>query len=129
MAIKERIKKDNQERRRGRVRRKIFGTAAKPRLNVFRSLKHLFVQLIDDQKAATLVSAKDTEIKAGSPRSLQAAGSKSKKTDLAFQVGELIAAKAKKIGIAEVVFDRAGYKYHGRVKAVAEGARQGGLKF
>ena len=119
MAIKERIKKDNQERRRGRGRKKISGTARKPRLNVFRSLKHLFVQLIDDQKAATLASAKDTEIKAP----------KSNKTDLAFKVGELIAAKAKAIGITEAVFDRAGYKYHGRVKAVAEGARAGGLKF
>lgn len=119
MAIKERIKKENKERRRGRARKKIFGTAQKPRLNVFRGLKHVLVQLIDDQKSATLAFAKDGEIQ----------GKKSNKTDLAFKVGELIAVKAKKIGVSEAVFDRAGYKYHGRVKAVADGARAGGLKF
>lgn len=111
-------KKEMKERRRGRVRAKVFGTAKRPRLNVFRSLKHLFVQLIDDQKGVTLCSASDAEI-----------AGKLKKSEVASKVGELIAVKAKKIGIAAVVFDTAGHKYHGRVKAVADGARQGGLIF
>lgn len=137
MAKKEKIKKDNLKRRQGRARAKVFGTAQKPRLNVFRSLKHVYVQLIDDQKGATLASAKDTEVKAASPRFTrldsepERAGEagKSKKINLAKLVGELIAAKAKKLGVKEAVFDRAGRKYHGRVKAVADGARAGGLKF
>lgn len=119
MAKKAKIKQEHKERRRGRVRVKIFGTAQRPRLNVFRSLKHLYVQLIDDQKGVTLTSAKDNEIKV----------KKGKKAEIAWQVGELIASKAAKLGIKKAVFDKGGYKYHGRIKAVAEGARKGGLKF
>jgi len=119
MAKKEEIKQDQKNRRKKRVRAKISGIGKKPRLNVFRSLKHLYVQLIDDQKGTTLASAKDVEVK----------GEVGKRIDIAFKVGELIAAKAKKLNITEVVFDKSSFKYHGRVKAVAEGARKGGLKF
>ena len=119
MANKEKIKRQHKIRRKRRVRAKIFGTAQRPRLNVFRSLKHIYVQLIDDQKEVTLVSAKDIEVKED----------KGKKSDVAFKVGELIATRAQKLGIREVVFDKSSYKYHGRVKAMAEGARKGGLKF
>jgi len=119
MANKEIAKKQNRQRRARRVRAKVFGTAKKPRLNVFRSLKHVFVQLIDDQKGKTLVSAKDTEIK----------DAKAKKAEIAFKVGELVASKAKKLGIEHVTFDKSGYRYHGRIKAIADGARKGGLIF
>jgi large subunit ribosomal protein L18 len=119
MANQEKIKKNIRERRRRRVRAKVFGTRQKPRLNVFRSLKHLYVQLIDDSRGVTLAAVKDQEISA----------SQETKTGLAFKVGELIATKAKKLGIESVVFDKAYYQYHGRLKAVAEGARKGGLKF
>lgn len=113
------IKQNLRKRRQARVRAKISGSASRPRLSVFRSLKHLYAQLIDDQAGKTLASVKDTEIK----------DKKAKPVDLAFGIGELMAQKALKIGIQQVVFDRAGYKYHGRIKAVAEGARKGGLKF
>lgn len=118
MANTKNNKQEQKARRKKRVRAKIFGSKIRPRLSVFRSLKHLSVQLIDDNKGVTLASVKDQEIK-----------KKGKKIDLAFEIGELIAAKAIKAGIKEIVFDRSGYQYHGRVKAVAEGARKGGLKF
>jgi len=113
------IKKDLKKQRQSRVRAKISGTQEKPRLNVFRSLKEIYTQLIDDENSKTLAAASSLEIK----------GKDLKKTDLAFKVGELLASKATKAGITKAVFDRAGYKYHGRVKAVAEGARKGGLEF
>lgn len=119
MSNKEEIKQQQKIRRKKRVRSKIFGTAKIPRLNIFRSLNHLYVQLIDDQKGVTITSAKDTELK----------DKKIKRTEVAFKVGELIATKAQKLNITTVVFDKSSYKYHGRVKAVAEGARKGGLKF
>lgn len=101
-----------------RIKAKTMGDAKCPRLCVFRSNKHIYAQLIDDNKGKTLVSAKDTEIK-----------KKDKKTALAFEVGKLIAQKAIEKKIEKIIFDRAGYKYHGRVKSLADGARQGGLKF
>jgi len=113
------VKNTLHERRKSRIRAKIFGTAKKPRLSVFRGLRHLYVQLIDDATGKTLIWAKDLEIKDG----------KLKKVEVSFKVGELIAKKAIVAGIEEVVFDRGGNKYHGRVKAVADGARKGGLKF
>jgi large subunit ribosomal protein L18 len=119
MANKQKLKDEKIQRRKNRVRAKISGTAKKPRLSVFRSLKHIYAQLIDDQNSKTLISAKDTEVKAD----------KKAKVDLAFKVGELIAAKAKKAGIEQVVFDKGSYLYHGRVKSLADGARAGGLKF
>jgi large subunit ribosomal protein L18 len=102
-----------------RIRKKIKGTRNRPRLFVFKSLKHIYAQLIDDEKGQTILSASDFEIKE-KPKS---------KVELAREIGKLIAKKAKEKGIEKVVFDRGGYKYHGKVKALAEGAREGGLKF
>ena len=103
------------------IRRKINGVTEKPRLSVFRSNMEIYVQLIDDTKGQTLASAssKDKDIVAHK-------GNKSEKSKL---VGAAIARKASELGLKEVVFDRGGYLYHGRVKAVADGAREGGLKF
>lgn len=100
-----------------RVRNKIFGTAIRPRLTVFRSNKQIYVQIINDESAITLVSASSLGLEA-MPKKEQAA-----------KVGEAVASKAIAAGISEVVFDRNGYLYHGRVKEVADGARKGGLKF
>ena len=104
-----------------RVRKKVSGTAAKPRLSVFRSNADIYVQLIDDDGAKTLASAssKDKDIVAQK-------GTKSEKSKL---VGAAIARKAAELGLKDVTFDRGGYLYHGRVKAVADGAREGGLLF
>lgn len=105
-----------------RVRVKIHGTKEIPRLSVYRSLSHIYAQLIDDDKGVTLVGASDLELK-------KAIKHKVKKAELAKEVGKLIAEKAKKAKIERVVFDRGGFQYHGRVKGLAEAARQGGLKF
>lgn len=109
-----------RERRKKRVRAKIFGTKERPRLSVFRSNKHIYCQLIDDEKGHTLLSASDLELKEISEKN---------RLKIAFEVGKLIAKKALEKNIQKVVFDRGPYKYHGRVKALAEGARAGGLKF
>jgi len=114
----QKIKNQLRQRRKTRVRSKIFGTAQKPRLSVFRSLRHLYIQLIDDNAGKTLVSVKDSEV-----------NEKGKKSEVAFKAGEVMAQKAAKIGIKEIIFDRNSYKYHGRVKAIADGIRKGGLKF
>ena len=103
-----------------RVRGKITGTVQRPRLNVYRSLNHIYAQIIDDVKGVTLVAASNVEKDFG-----MAGGNK----EAAKKVGELIAKRAAEKGITEVVFDRGGYVYHGRVKELAEGAREGGLKF
>jgi large subunit ribosomal protein L18 len=118
-------KQEKQYRRRRRIRAKIFGTKEKPRLSVFRSNKHIFAQLIDDDKKKTLAASSDLKAppRKGETRPTKLGG----KT--AFDVGKLIAIKAKELKIETVIFDRGGYKYHGRVKAVAEGAKEGGLKF
>lgn len=110
-------------RRHARVRAKVEGTASKPRLCVFRSLNHIYAQVIDDSRGCTLSSAStaDPEIKS------EAAGKT--KTDKSKLVGSLVAKRALDKGISEVAFDRGGYRYHGRVKALAEAARQEGLKF
>ena len=118
MKNKEIAKKQAKMRRHKRVRSKIIGTAVIPRLNLFRSNKGLFVQLINDDLGVTLVSASEKEIKG-----------KKIKTDIAKEIGKLIAKKAQEKDIDKVVFDRGSYKYHGRVKAVAEGAREEGLEF
>ncbi len=104
-------------RRHARVRKKVAGTAERPRLAVYRSNRHIYVQLIDDRAAATLAAASDTEVEVSKG-----------KTDRAKEVGKLIADRAKGAGIEQVVFDRGGRRYHGRVAAVAEGAREGGLQ-
>ena len=109
-----------RSRRVRRARARIFGTGTKPRLAVFRSNKHLYAQLIDDEKGHTLASA--------SSKDGVKPGSKERKTERALLVGGLVAKQALERGIREAVFDRRSYKYHGRVAAVAEGARKGGLK-
>src|SRR2546423_1365927 len=106
-----------RERRHVRVRRKVTGTADRPRLVVFRSLKHIYAQLVDDTANKTLATVSDLTIEQG------------KKGERAAEVGKLIAERAKSAGVTRVVFDRAGYRYHGRIKAVADGARKGGLEF
>jgi len=105
-----------------RLRRKISGTADRPRLAVYRSLKNISVQAIDDDAGKTLFSASSLE------SSIKDSPSGNGKMDLSKNVGELLAVRAKECGVKEAVFDRGGYKYHGRVKAVAEAARDGGLK-
>lgn len=105
-------------KRHARVRKKISGTAARPRLNVFRSTKHIYAQLIDDVAGVTLASASSME-----------KGFEGGNKEAAKKVGMAIARKAQEKGISEIVFDRSGYIYHGRVKELAEGAREGGLKF
>jgi len=109
-------KKVKKNRRHKRVRAKIIGTAKIPRLCVFRSAKHIYAQLIDDDKGTTIASVNDSKLKS---RGIVAAS----------EVGKMIASSAKEKEIKKVVFDRGGYKYHGRVKALADGARTGGLKF
>jgi large subunit ribosomal protein L18 len=106
-------------RRHRRVRAKVSGTAERPRLVVFRSNRGIFAQLVDDTSGRTLASASWTALGA----------SKGSKTEQAGQVGKALAAEAKKAGIEACVFDRGGYLFHGRVKALAEGAREGGLQF
>lgn len=115
-------KDSNKARQRShkRVRGKISGTAQRPRLNVYRSLSHIYAQLIDDVKGVTLVSASTTEKVFEEYGGNKAAARK---------VGEMIAKRASEKGIEECVFDRGGYVYHGRVQELAEGAREGGLKF
>lgn len=104
-----------------RIRKRVSGTAAKPRLSIFRSNKEIYVQLIDDENHQTLASA--------SSREKDIAAQKKNKAEAGKLVGEAIARKGVELGIKEAVFDRNGYLYHGRVKALAEGAREGGLKF
>lgn len=113
--------KQRHRKRHQRVRVRISGTAERPRLNVFRSLSHIYAQVIDDTVGHTLASACSLES--------EVRGTEGKKTDRARLVGRLVARRALERGIRQVVFDRGGYRYHGRVKALAEGAREGGLEF
>jgi large subunit ribosomal protein L18 len=110
-------KRMHREKRRKRVRRKVTGTAERPRLSVYRSNVHIYAQLIDDDAATTLAAADSREVEEAEDRK-----------DAARKVGELIASKASDAGIEIAVFDRGGNKYHGRIAALAEGAREGGLK-
>jgi large subunit ribosomal protein L18 len=103
-------------RRHLRVRKKVQGTTERPRLVVFRSLKHIYAQLVDDVTQRTLLTVSDSKLEG-------------RKIEKSAEVGRLVAGRAKEAGITSVVFDRAGYQYHGRVKAVADGAREGGLEF
>jgi len=116
-------------RRHKRVRAKISGNSKRPRLCIFRSVKHIYAQLVDDDKGKTLVSASDLEIKKRISSTKASKGKEKTKADMAREVGKLIAKKALEKKIEQAVFDRGGYLYHGRVKAIAEGAREGGLKF
>ncbi|MDI6882978.1 MAG: 50S ribosomal protein L18 [Patescibacteria group bacterium] len=143
-------KQQKRCRRHKRIRAKIKGTSKVPRLCVFRSAKHIYAQLINDEKGRTIVAVSDLkskiknkkakiQIKDKKPTSLPKELQRDKeekdkeilteKVAVAFEVGKLVAKKALEKKIKKVVFDRGGYKYHGRVKAVAEGAREGGLKF
>jgi large subunit ribosomal protein L18 len=114
-------KNATRKKRHARVRSKLTGTAARPRLNVFRSNKHIYAQLIDDVNGVTIASAStlDKEV------SLESTGN----VDAAVKVGELVAKRAVEKGVKAVVFDRGGYLYHGRVKALADAARENGLEF
>lgn len=114
-------RKDRRYRRHLRVRQKVTGTAERPRLVVYRSLKHIYAQLVDDGRGVTLMGTSD--LTGGDESTGADKVGRSKATGLA------LAEKAKAAGITRVVFDRAGYRYHGRVKAVADGAREGGLEF
>jgi len=113
-------KSEHRIRRHRRVRKKIMGTAERPRLAVFRSNKHIYVQAIDDFAGRTIVSASTTEadLRSGSTATV----------DAAKKVGQLVGERAKAAGISTVVFDRGGFKYHGRVAAIADGARAAGLE-
>ena len=116
---KMRIPKTREEkrvRRHLRVRKKVVGSPERPRLVVFRSLKHIYAQLVDDVTGKTLLTVSDAKLEG-------------KKSDKSVEVGKRLASRAKEAGVTSVVFDRAGYQYHGRVKAVADGAREGGLEF
>lgn len=121
MLIKDRRK--GREIRHLRIRQQVRGSAARPRLSVFRSLKHIYAQLIDDETGRTLVTVSSLfpELRARLKTGGNATAAK--------LVGELVSQKAKAVGIGQVVFDRGGYRYHGRVKALAEAARAGGLQF
>ena len=116
-------KHDNEERRRirrYRIRKKVTGTEARPRLSVFRSARHIYAQIIDDLNGRTLVSASSRE---------KVAAESAGKVSLSTAVGKLLAERAKAQGVSKVCFDRGGYLYHGRVKALADGARSAGLEF
>lgn len=115
--------REARKRRHRRIRSRISGTAERPRLNVYRSLSHIYVQVINDEEGHTLVSASTLE------KELAPELEGKTKKEQATVVGKAVAERAQAAGIDEVVFDRGGYPYHGRVKAVAEAAREGGLKF
>jgi large subunit ribosomal protein L18 len=114
-------KQELRQRRKAHIRKRVEGSLERPRLSVYRSLNHIYAQVIDDTSSKTLAAAStlSPELKEG----------KGKKKDLAKQVGKLIAKKCQEAKISAVVFDRNGFMYHGRIAAVAEGAREGGLKF
>ncbi|KKQ23320.1 50S ribosomal protein L18 [Candidatus Wolfebacteria bacterium RIFCSPLOWO2_01_FULL_38_11] len=118
MANKNKLINQKRLRRKIRARAKISGTTARPRFSVFLSNHYSYGQLIDDEKGNTLISVSSREIK-----------KKESKTSLSHAIGELIAKRAKEIGIKKIIFDRGNYKYHGRAKAIAESARKGGLEF
>ncbi|GBE03966.1 MAG TPA: 50S ribosomal protein L18 [Nitrospirae bacterium] len=116
-------KNDARKKRHRRVRKKVSGTTEKPRLNVFRSLKHIYVQVIDDNTGVTLAAASTAD------KEFKSAVKIGSNIEAAKTVGTAIAKKAIGKGVTKVIFDRGGYIYHGRVKALAEAAREGGLKF
>ena len=114
---------ESRMRRHRRVRKTVVGHSERPRLNVFRSLRHIYAQIIDDDLGCTLVSASTVDC------DLREAVDGMEKTEAAQAVGRLLAERAKAKGVTQVVFDRGGYQYHGRVKALADAAREGGLEF
>ncbi|MBI2064367.1 MAG: 50S ribosomal protein L18 [Candidatus Yanofskybacteria bacterium] len=110
-------KKLNRSRRHRKVRAKISGTSSRPRIAVFKSNQYIYAQVVDDESGKTLLSVSDMEVKKG------------KKSEKALKIGETLAARMKEKGLLEAVFDRGGFKFHGRVKSVADGLRNGGIKF
>ena len=132
-------KQQKRQRRHRRVRAKVKGTAKVPRLCVFRSAKHIYAQLVDDEKGKTILSLSDLKLKIpktsskekkiSTDKKLKEEKVRTKKIAVAYEVGKSLAKKAIEKKIKKVIFDRGGYKYHGRVKAVAEGAREEGLIF
>ncbi|MDD5251945.1 MAG: 50S ribosomal protein L18 [Patescibacteria group bacterium] len=123
-------KRLGRERRHRRVRAKVVGTAERPRLAVFRSAQHIYAQIINDGTGRTLAAAADNEVdKKALAKAAKGKDARGAKAAAAFAVGQLVAAKAKKAGVSQVVFDRGGRSYEGRVAALAEGAREGGLEF
>lgn len=123
--MKKQTKQQKIARRHTRIRATISGTAQRPRLSVFRSLKGVYLQLIDDNSGKTLVSANS---KTDFDKKVDV-GERAGKVAVSYALGKVLAEKAKTAGITKVVFDRGGYRFHGRVKAVADGARDGGLEF
>lgn len=123
MAVKYKTRQERRLRRHWRIRKRILGTPERPRFSVFRSLKHIYAQIIDDTTGRTLCAAStlDKELR----EKLQGLT----KTQQAIEVGKLIAKRALELGIKQVAFDRGGHKYHGRVKALADAAREAGLEF
>ena len=119
----EKAREGSRKRRQRRVRAHISGTTARPRLNVYRSLTHIYAQVIDDISGSTLVSASTVDVE------LRPQMTGKKKSEQAKLVGQAVALRAKAKGVTQVTFDRGGYRYHGRVKALADGAREGGLEF
>jgi large subunit ribosomal protein L18 len=117
--IPQRKRNEIRQRVHTRIRRKMVGTTVRPRLNIYRSLNHIYAQVIDDSQGVTLVSASTVAAKAKTGGNVAAAK----------EIGKLIAERAKEKGIKKVVFDRGGYLYHGRVKALADAAREAGLEF
>lgn len=115
-------KTERRKRIKLRIHKKVLGTSERPRVTIFRSNKQIYAQVIDDEKGKTLLSASSREKEIAS-------ADNGNKTEQAARVGKLLASKCKEAGIATIVFDRGGYKYHGRVKSLAEAAREGGLKF
>ncbi|MEN8041764.1 MAG: 50S ribosomal protein L18 [Actinomycetota bacterium] len=113
-------RKDARRRRHFRVRKSVHGTDARPRLAVYRSNKHIYAQVINDEIGSTIVSASSRE---------SAVKGKTLTVDTAAEVGKLVGARAKDAGVSQVVFDRGGFKFHGRIKALAEAARETGLEF
>ncbi len=116
-------RRDARKHRHRRVRAKLSGTSERPRLNVYRSLDNIYAQVIDDINGHTLVSASTVD------KEVAEKVKDMNKVDAATEVGKTVAERAKQVGITTIVFDRGGYRYHGRIKALAEGAREGGLDF
>lgn len=123
MAVKYETRQERRMRRHWRIRKRVFGTPERPRLSVFRSLKHIYAQIIDDTTGQTLCSASTLD------KELRDKVKGLTKTQQAVEVGKLIAKRALELGIKQVAFDRGGHKYHGRVKALADAAREAGLEF
>jgi large subunit ribosomal protein L18 len=122
MIIKE-ARKEFRKRRHERIRKKLRGTKEKPRLAIFRSLRYIYAQIIDDESGTTIVASSSLE------KSFREGKEKGTMKEIAKKIGMMIAEKAAQKGIKQIIFDRAGYKYHGRVAALAEGAREAGLEF